>query len=224
MAALALRNRDSCPAQSQAFALDELNLLVTRREAALLASLTIRGSVFGVDISVPLLEVHDDAAGPTAASGPALEDQSKKAAPAPTAEVLELQRRLAASGDHNVVAQMLSNPAQLDPLDVRSIARWLKAKGRDLDIAEEQIHLHAHWRQVFMPAGHIPEVCSSDKVYSLKTFHVYSTKLSALRSTMRLWCKIRSFIVPAQLELLASCSTLEQPMECLPLAAGSGGE
>lgn len=53
---------------------------------------------------------------------------------------------------------MTPDPEQLDPLDARGLARWLKAKGRDMDTAEEQILIHAHWRRSYMPAGHIPEV------------------------------------------------------------------
>ena len=131
-----------------------------------MASLTLRGTVFGVDISVPLLEVLGTGAG-SAATPAGMLEQTRQASPAvaapsaaqaPSAEVAELQRRLAASGDPNVAALMADNPDQLDPLNAPSIARWLQAKGRNMDIAEEQIHVHAHWRQVFMPAGHIPEV------------------------------------------------------------------
>ena len=133
-----------------------------------MASLTIRGNLFGVDLSVPLLEVPHPGVSTSTISAAVL-DQKKQpsptvptpsAAPAPSAEVAELQRRLTTSGDQVVAALMSNNPAQLDPLDAPSIARWLKAKGRNMDVAEEQIHVHAHWRQAFMPAGHIPEVGS----------------------------------------------------------------
>ena len=136
------------------------------REATLMASLTLRGTVFGVDISVPLLEVPGIVAGLAATPAGVLEQTRQAssavtvpcAAQAPSAEVAELQRRLATSKDSDVAALMANNPDQLDPLNVPSIARWLQAKGRNMDIAEEQIHVHAHWRQAFMPAGHIPEV------------------------------------------------------------------
>ena len=129
------------------------------REAALLASLTVRGSILGVELSIPVIEVPAAIAGSSAAAAAVPQDQDKQVAPAPTAEVVELQRRLAASRDDNVAALMTDNPAQLDPLNVQSISRWLQAKGRNMEIAEEQIHVHAQWRQAFMPAGHIPEVC-----------------------------------------------------------------
>lgn len=129
-----------------------------------MASLTVRGTVFGVDVSVPLLEIPLGAGLPAGAleqtkqTSPAVPALS--AAPAPSAEVAELQRRLATSRNPDVAALMANNPDQLDPLDVASIARWLQAKGCNMNIAEEQIHVHAHWRQAFMPAGHIPEVHS----------------------------------------------------------------
>ena len=133
-----------------------------------MASLTLRGTIFGVNISVPLFEVPGTGAALAATPAGVLE-QIRQASPAvpgpsaaqaPSAEVAELQRRLDASGDPNVAALMADNPDQLDPLNAPSIARWLQAKGRNMDIAEEQIHVHAHWRQAFMPAGHIPEVHS----------------------------------------------------------------
>ncbi len=129
------------------------------REAAFMASVTVRCSVFGVDLAIPLLELPC-AASSHAPVGTAQPAQGKQpvAVPAPSAEVAELQRRLAASGDENVASLMSSNSEQLDPLDARGISRWLRAKGRDMDVAEEQIHIHAQWRQEFMPAGHIPEV------------------------------------------------------------------
>lgn len=129
------------------------------REAAFMASVTVRCSVFGVHLAIPLLELPCAAASP-ASVGTAQPAHSKQpaATPAPSAEVAELQRRLAASGDENVASLMSINPEQLDPLDARGISRWLRAKGRNMDVAEEQIHIHAHWRQEFMPAGHIPEV------------------------------------------------------------------
>ncbi|DBA67929.1 TPA: hypothetical protein ACH3X2_014131 [Trebouxia sp. C0005] len=136
-----------------------------------MASVTVRCSVFGVDLAIPLLELPCAAASP-ASVGTAQPGHSKQpaAVPAPSAEVAELQRRLAASGDEHVASLMTINPEQLDPLDVRGISRWLRAKGRNMDVAEEQIHVHAHWRQEFMPAGHIPEnqvmnELASNKVY-----------------------------------------------------------
>lgn len=129
------------------------------REAARLASLTIRGSFLGVELSVPIFEVPAAVAGSSTATAAVPQAEDKRVAPAPTAEVLELQRRLAAGGDENVAALLTDTPAQLDPLNVQSISRWLQAKGRNMEIAEEQIHIHAQWRQAFMPAGHIPEVC-----------------------------------------------------------------
>ena len=130
-----------------------------------MASLTIRGTVFGLELSAPLCRVPAPEpapeTAPAALSRAILPDHSRQpspAAPAPSAEVAELQRRLLASGDQDVAALMSNNPDQLDPLDVASLARWLQAKGRDMDVAEEHIHVHAHWRQSFMPTGHIPEV------------------------------------------------------------------
>ncbi|DBA77591.1 TPA: hypothetical protein ACH3X1_009392 [Trebouxia sp. C0004] len=141
------------------------------REAAFMASVTVRCSVFGVDLAIPLLELPCAAASP-ASVGTAQPGHAKQPAaiPAPSAEVAELQRRLIASGDENVATLMSINPEQLDPLDARGISRWLRAKGRNMDVAEEQIHIHAHWRQEFMPAGHIPEnqvmnELASNKVY-----------------------------------------------------------
>lgn len=128
-----------------------------------MASLTIRGTVFGVDLSLPLFRLPALETAPAAPSGISLPDHSRQpspVAPAPSAEVAELQRRLLASRDQDVAALMSNDSDQLDPLNAASLARWLQAKGRDMDIAEEHIHVHAHWRRSFMPAGHIPEVLS----------------------------------------------------------------
>ena len=65
---------------------------------------------------------------------------------------------MVASGDADLIRLMTPNPAQLDPMDAIGIGRWLGAKGRNMDLAEEHIHVHAKWRQAFMPAGHISEV------------------------------------------------------------------
>lgn len=171
--------RSECKAFASSFAYQSsyaYPLYVLCREATLMASLTLRGTVFGVDISVPLLGgpgISDVAATPAGVL-----EQSRQATPAvpapsaaqaPSAEVAELQRRLATSNDADVAALMDNNPDQLDPLNVPSIARWLQAKGCHMDIAEEQIHVHAHWRQAFMPAGHIPEVdcCARTEVACL---------------------------------------------------------
>lgn len=136
-----------------------------------MASVTVRCSVFGVHLAIPLLEL------PCAATSHAPEETAQPghgkqsvAVPAPSAEVAELQTRLAASGDENVASLMSINPKQLDPLDPRGISRWLRAKGRNMALAEEQIRIHAHWRQEFMPAGHIPgnqvmNELASNKVY-----------------------------------------------------------
>ncbi len=139
-----------------------------------MAALTVRATVFGVDLTVPLLELPCAAASYASASAAAQNGHSTQlaAVPAPSAEVAELQRRLAASGDADVASLMSSNPAQLDPLDARGISRWLQAKGRNMDLAEQQIHVHAHWRQAFMPAGHIPEVCH-DVFAALRVHHQY---------------------------------------------------
>lgn len=124
-----------------------------------MAAVTVRCSVFGVDLTIPVLELPLTAASQIS-SGAAQSGHNRQpaAVPAPSAEVAELQRRLLASGDEDVAQLMSSNPEQLDPLDARGLGRWLQAKGRNMDVAEEQIHVHAHWRQAFMPAGHIPEV------------------------------------------------------------------
>ncbi|KAL3144014.1 hypothetical protein ABBQ32_003820 [Trebouxia sp. C0010 RCD-2024] len=143
------------------------------REAAFIASLTIRGTVFGVDLSAPLFRLPALETAPAAPSGVSLPNPSRHpspVAPAASAEVAELQRRLLASGDQDVAALMSNESDQLDPLNVASLARWLQAKGHDMDVAEEHIHVHAHWRQSFMPAGHIPEdqivnELASNKVY-----------------------------------------------------------
>lgn len=128
-----------------------------------MASLTIRGTVLGIELSVPLFRVPALEAVPAAPSSATVLTHSRQpspAVPAPSAEVAELQRRLIASRDQDVASLMTNNPDQLDPLNAASIARWLQAKGCNLDVAEEHIHVHAHWRQSFMPAGHIPEVLS----------------------------------------------------------------
>ena len=128
-----------------------------------MASLTVRASLFGVDITIPILDLPCEAASYESTLITSQPSHSKQpaAAPAPTTEVLELHRRLAASGDSDVATLMRSNPEQLDPLDARSISRWLRAKGRNMELAQESMHIHARWRQAFMPVGHIPEVCSS---------------------------------------------------------------
>lgn len=127
-----------------------------------MAGLTVRASIFGIDLSVPLFELPCAATSHTSTSSSAQSDHAKQltAAAAPSAEVAELQRRLAASGDAAVIGLMQSNAGQLDPLNARGISRWLQAKGLNMELAEEHIHIHAHWREAFMPAGHIAEVCS----------------------------------------------------------------
>ena len=120
--------------------------------------MTIHANVFGVDWTIPVFEYTRPSQQSHATASGASTDSQPAAARAPSAEVAELQRRLAASGDADVIGLMTSEPDQLDPLDARGISRWLQAKGRDMDLAEEHIHTHAKWRQAFMPAGHIPEV------------------------------------------------------------------
>lgn len=126
------------------------------------ALITLQASVCGVNLSIPVFAWPPSAPSSSAHAAPASASAAATYRPqvaAPSAEVAELQRRLLATGDADVASLMTPDPDQLDPLDVRGIARWLKAKGRDLDIAEEQILTHAHWRKSYMPAGHIPEVC-----------------------------------------------------------------
>lgn len=137
-----------------------------------MAGLTVRASIFGVDLSVPLFELPCAATSHTSTSSSAQSGHAKQltAAAAPSAEVAELQRRLAASGDAAVIGLMQSNAGQLDPLNAREISRWLQAKGLNMELAEEQIHIHAHWREAFMPAGHIAEDQVRNELASNKVF------------------------------------------------------
>ena len=120
----------------------------------------MQASVCGVDLSIPIFTWNPwaSSATPEPALAPLVASHRRQVA-APSAEVAELQRRLLATGNADVASLMNHGPDQLDPLDARGIARWLKAKGRDLDLAEEHILMHAFWRNSYMPAGHIPEVC-----------------------------------------------------------------
>lgn len=102
----------------------------------------------------------------------------RSATAAPSAEVAELQRRLLATGNTDVASLMTADTAQLDPLDARGLARWLKAKGRDLDTAQEQVLVHAHWRKSYIPAGHITEVKSFSDLDSCAA-HMSVVKASA---------------------------------------------
>lgn len=188
-----------------------------------MASLTVRGTVFGVDISVPLLEIPGLGAGLPASALEQMKQPSPavpalSAAPAPSAEVAELQRRLATSRNPDVAALMANNPDQLDPLDVASIARWLQAKGRNMDIAEEQIHVHAHWRQAFMPAGHIPEVdsyghqsgCTAGNCWCIQSLDIISLAAAHIVCSLRLLMLACHSVIDLFYTVLSLCMLQDQ--------------
>ena len=149
---------------------------VAYREAAFKASVTIQANLCAVDLNIPVWEVPFGASIQHNSATHA-DPSTNKQAPAPSAEVAELQRRLMASGDADVIQLMTPDPAQLDPLDASGISRWLGAKGRNMDLAEEQIHVHAKWRHAFMPAGHISEVHHSRLRPHIHSFISYKCRL-----------------------------------------------